>query len=577
MVSSRWSLFVFIIFIALLGLSPNTIAQEPQPDPRFGIVEAYLNSQAATEAGAGYTRIIFRWDLIQPDGRDDWKPANVPDPFIEAELQAGREIAAVLIGTPAWAARIGQGPQAVPDLEAWGNFTKRMAQQYQGRIKYWIIWNQPDVWDTAHPANTWQGSEADYLALLKSAHSNIKIVDPSMEVHLAGLTYHWDAQHGREPFLSRLLALIAADPEAAKHNHYFDAVTYHLYYNPREMLDILGQVHGLLDAHRLGDKPLWVNEVNAPPTDDPQEPVLGERPLVVSSQEQAAFVIQAYALLIAGGADRVAFFKMRNSADHPESAAPTGLLRADDSRRPAFDAYRVVTGHFAGYERFSWFQQGGIYVVTLDRAGQTTTILWNTDTQEAQFSLSAIAPQALLVDETGLEQTISASQGSYQLTLPGATCSAGWCFIGGAPRVLVEDGSSEQRAALIPLATNTPTVTPLPTDTPTPTATPTLPPTPTATTVAQSVTSAPPNTPVAIAAVEPIPDSVLEPAEEAAPLPEADKPESQIEDQTPENAEARLSNILTPSRVVILVVIGMILFTFFYFVQFRVWNSIKRS
>jgi hypothetical protein len=597
MVSYRRSLFILIIFLVSLSFSPDSVAQGPQPDPRFGIVEAYLNSQAATEAGAGYTRIIFRWDQIQPGGRDDWKPANVPDPYIEAELQAGREIAAVLIGTPAWAARIGQGPQAVPDLEAWGNFTKRMAQQYQGRIKHWIIWNQPDVWDAAHPGYTWQGSEVDYLELLKSAYSNIKVVDPAMEVHLAGLTYHWDAQHGREQFLSRLLALIAADPEAARYNYYFDAVSYHLYYNPLEMLNILGQIHSMLDTYRLGDKPIWVNEINAPPTDDPQEPPLGDPPLAVSGQEQAAFVIQAYALLIAGGADRVAFFKMRNSADHPESAAPTGLLRADDSRRAAFDAYRIVTGHFSGYEDYSWYQQDSIIVVTLDRGNQTTTVLWNTATQEAPFALNAIASQARLIDETGAEQTIAASNGSYKLTLPAATCSAGWCFIGGAPRVLVEAGSPDQRASLIPLATNTPTVTPLPTDTSSPTSTPTITPTPTATPLTQSAAPAPQNTPIAIAAAESIPNSALQPETKVTPIPNTNllqpptlNPQSPIPNPQPPtlnpqpptpNPQSPIPNpltaILTPDRVVILVVLGLILFTFFYFVQFRVWNSIKRG
>src|SRR5512146_1307839 len=87
-------------------------AQSSAPDPRFGIVEAFVNSAAATEAGAGYTRVILRWDVIQPSGPDDWKPANVPDPFIAAELAAGRQVVGLLIGTPAWAADPEQGQGA---------------------------------------------------------------------------------------------------------------------------------------------------------------------------------------------------------------------------------------------------------------------------------------------------------------------------------------------------------------------------------------------------------------------------------------------------------------------------------
>ncbi|MFQ5576745.1 MAG: hypothetical protein ACE5G8_07135, partial [Anaerolineae bacterium] len=188
----------------VLGRPAPSAAQGPPPDPRFGIVETYVNPAEATAAGAGYTRVTLRWDVIQPAGRDDWKPANVPDPFIEAELAAGREVAAVLIGTPTWAGNGVNDSRAVPDMEAWGNFTKRVAQQYRGRINTWIIWNEVDVWDPANPGSTWLGTEADYLQLLKSAYSNIKLVDPAMQVFVGGLTYHWDAQAGREQYLTRL-------------------------------------------------------------------------------------------------------------------------------------------------------------------------------------------------------------------------------------------------------------------------------------------------------------------------------------------------------------------------------------
>ena len=74
-----------LILLACLSLiSPaagirSASAQPPAPDPRFGIVETFVNPAAASQAGAGYTRIILRWDVIQPASPVDWKPANVPD------------------------------------------------------------------------------------------------------------------------------------------------------------------------------------------------------------------------------------------------------------------------------------------------------------------------------------------------------------------------------------------------------------------------------------------------------------------------------------------------------------------
>ena len=73
----------FAAILLLGGLLVPPPAHADAPDPRFGIAETFVNPAAATEAGAGYTRIVLRWDVIQPAGPDDWKPANVPDPFIE--------------------------------------------------------------------------------------------------------------------------------------------------------------------------------------------------------------------------------------------------------------------------------------------------------------------------------------------------------------------------------------------------------------------------------------------------------------------------------------------------------------
>ena len=117
-----------------------------------------------------------------------------------------------------------------------------------------------------------------------------------MQVHLAGLTYTWDSDRGNPPYLSRLLDLIVADPEAAANNYFFDAVSYHLYYNPRRMLEILTDVRSILDAHGLGGKPIWINETNAPPSEDSLGPLSGPAAMSITLTEQSAFVIQAFAL-----------------------------------------------------------------------------------------------------------------------------------------------------------------------------------------------------------------------------------------------------------------------------------------
>jgi hypothetical protein len=384
-----------------------------------------------------------------------------------------------------------------------------MAQQYRGRIGHWVIWNEPDVWQEGHPGRTWEGSEADYATLLKTAYLAIKDVDPSMEVHLAGLTYYWDWEHGRRRYLDRLLEIIAADPEAAAHDFYFDAVVYHLYFNPSQTADVIRETRQTLNRYGMAGKAIWINETNAPPSEDPEEPPWSAPRFRVSLEEQAAFVLQQFAVAFAAGAGRVEFYKLQNSAGHPESIEPFGLLRADGTRRPAFTAFQVATTYLGNFRTARREDQGDVTAVTFDRGDGTTTVLWTGSRGDRQARVNAISPSALLVDERGNTTELAAVDGAYTVALPGAICTQQTsCFIGGAPRLLVEAGSPAGRPALAEPPPATPASNPTPAPSPSSTATPTTkatpPPAPTATpTRTLAPTATPAQSPTAPRATRP--------------------------------------------------------------------------
>lgn len=446
------------------GAALSVAAQEPTPDPRFGLVQTYDDFPAAAETGTGFTRIKFYWDIIQPTGPNDWQPANIPDPLIETDLAAGRQVVGLIVRTPAWARdpnHPGNDParpdlKDVPRMDAWAAFVERLARQYEGRIQHWVIWNEPDVWDAGHPGSTWNGDETDYAQLLKEAYHAIKDVDPELKVYLTGLTYWWDEAYDREQYLLRLLRVLAADPEAAAHGYYFDGVVYHLYYKPQQVYDILREVRHTLDSYGLQDKAIWLNETNAPPSTDLQEPPHREPDFQVTLSEQSAYIIQVHAMAFGAGAERVQVYKLFNSTEHPEDVQPFGLLRGDKSRRPAFAAYQVVTTYLSGFEQMHLFERGDVYVAVFERPDDTVTVLWNMVATPRQVTVQAIREEATLVDEAGRRDTIAAVGGQYRLTLPPAECSSGECFIGGAPRLIVESGRPIARSPFSVQATPTP-------------------------------------------------------------------------------------------------------------------------
>ncbi len=208
--------------------------------------------------------------------------------------------------------------------------------------------------------------------------------------------------------------------------------------------------------------------------------------LYVTQAEQAAFMPQALAAALAAGAQRVAVYKLQDTPDdRAANPEPFGLLRQNGEQRPAFTTYQVAIQHMAQANHVERLRWDGVGQFRLDQPDRTTMVLFNRLFFAQEAAVTAVAPTALLVDQWGTAQPITATNGVYTVTLPAAPCSqpiGDYCMIGGPTFYLVQanDGGA-------PPALPVPTTTPAPTSTPT--VTPTMPPTVTAT---QTSTAVPP-------------------------------------------------------------------------------------
>jgi hypothetical protein len=428
-------------------LPPILRATQDQPrDPRFGMVEAFWDTTAATEAGVAWERILFLWSQLQPNGPDDWNSLHVPDEWLQWAASQGREVIGLLKNTPHWATDAEPAMEASPPrgLELpvddpgnlWAAFVRRTVSFFSTRgVHRWVIWNEPDIAPGVY-GQEWAGTVQEYYLLLKTAYRVIKEVDPQATVHLAGLTYWHDPDWLRE-----FLAVVAADPDAADHNHFFDIASLHIYFQTDSVDLIINQVRGTLAAAGL-NKPIWINETNASPDADPQWPL--QRPRWrVDLREQASFILQSFALALGAGAERIAVYKLVD-VDLPPGGEPFGLLRPDHSRRPAFTAYSLVTQHYAGTRSAQIARQPSWAQVMLDRGDQTTRVLWARTQTPVLVELPALAPEALLIDQEGGVQALDGSGGTYSLQLPGARCADETlgCIIGGPTFLLVESAPS---------------------------------------------------------------------------------------------------------------------------------------
>jgi len=359
---------------------------------------------------------------------------------------------------------------------------------------------------------------------MRVSYAVIKENNPNGVVHLAAVTHHWDADYGRELFMRRLLQAIVADGNAAGNNYYFDAVTLHIYFQSENVYELTVFYRNLVNEY-VGHKPVWIVETNAAPSQDPAWPVPEPR-FKVSLDDQAAFIVQALALGIAAGAERIAVYKtIDTERDLQANPEPFGLVRMDGTRRPAFTAYQVATTYMAGFRSGRWVQRDEASVVVIDRGSQTTTVAWSRSPAPQTVNIAAQTTSALLVDMGGRARIVYPDRGYYTLSLPGCAYE-GACLIGGAPLLLVEDSAGPSTApppppaptlppvevGFVPTATPAPTYTPTPSPTPTPTPTSTPSPTPTPSpTATPSPTIIPSPTPLPTFTPTPMPTPVEQP------------------------------------------------------------------
>jgi len=327
----------------------------------------------------------------------------------------------------------------------WAEWVYNTVMHFKGRISVWEIWNEPE-WDYF-----WLGSDAEYAQLLKVGYQAVKAADPNATVLFGGLHYWAD-----RTFYERVLDILNDDQQAAADNYYFDAMSVHLYSRSSTIYDVVNDIRAKMQLY-VSDHPIWLTETGVP-VDDGQFPV--RPPYNVTESEQAAYLLQSYANARAARVERYHWFRVHD-ADMVEHF---GLMRDDTYLRPSYVAYQVATTYLLSPTMVTnWNYASGVRRVSLwGTPWGKVSVLWNTKPDTQQFQYAASLPTATLVDRRGHAQTITASGGVFDVTLPGATAyitdqATGErdYFIGGDPYLVIEDDTTPPTVSLNPLLATT--------------------------------------------------------------------------------------------------------------------------
>jgi hypothetical protein len=347
---------------ALLMALAASPASAAVPKSFFGVVQGSQlhadDPQTMASIGATSLRIFIPWASVEPSrGNFDW--SNI-DPVVRQLAAQGVSAFPFLYGTPSWVASESDSPPLRGKKKgAWIGFLKAVVGRYGRGGDYWAggpaspfhlqcvcdIQRRPitawQIWNEANYINYWKGkpSPVGYARLVKISHRAITAVDKRAKIVLAGLKpVRHSTKNTAWNFLSRMYQVPGI-------KNAFDATALHPY--PDRVVDLrraIQRVHAAQRKHGDAHTPLWITELGWG-SGDPSLSHLNK-----GLDGQAQLLRRSFKLILHNrkrwSIGRLLWFSWRDGGAFQSGCdfcRSAGLLNADGSAKPSYDAYKSFT------------------------------------------------------------------------------------------------------------------------------------------------------------------------------------------------------------------------------------------
>lgn len=191
------------------------------------------------------------WFNLEPEkGKWDFRRL---DRLVEMAEKNKVEVLLPLGMTPAWASSrptensaYGLGHAAEPaSMDDWRNYIRTVAQRYKGRIRYYEVWNEPNL------HHFFTGDMAKMVELTRIAYEEFKKVDSGIQIVSPSATGN------SSKYVKWLDNFLISGG-----GRYVDIIAYHLYVDnkPEEMLEIIREVRQVMKMNKVDNKLLWNTE-----------------------------------------------------------------------------------------------------------------------------------------------------------------------------------------------------------------------------------------------------------------------------------------------------------------------------
>ena len=434
----------------------------------FGVCEHFVNQTDVRDPrnrlmtlmardGVGWVRADFPWSMIEPT-QGNWNWANT-DAVMSTAAERGVKVLPILCYGCFYTGHDAVGSRLVPagELDAWSTYVSNVVTRYRGQLTAVEVWNEQDI------ATFWNGTVAEYVAVLQRAYTTVKAIDPNITVVLGGLTSR------ATDFLDSLYSAGA--------KNYFDVMAFHPYIQPHSpgetwetggVLGIGTTKHSFsrrIDAMRSvmsdygdGSKPIWLTEMGWQTDGDNS----------VSEANQAIYTTNAMAIAKSKGVEKYFVYEL---ADNPNASADDGGMErhfgllnnpvGNFTFKPAWGAVRdyiYKETHNGASDPYGshvylacgdhyWCHTYGWNAVSFASAGFWSDNAAPSSGKDYLVDLGAYSDMALY---TPTNANGSATFAGRSLTLGRVGGRAGWMFLDGAGSTVTVNNLTLNNGRLMP-------------------------------------------------------------------------------------------------------------------------------
>lgn len=233
-----------IVLLPIAWAEPTTRANDINSP--YGVV-AFIPSptrfDAMEDADIAWGRYDFSWRSLEATGKGvlNW---GVQDYAVAEANARGLHIYAGLGYTPTWASIAGDANSRPTNNQDWYDYVYAAVSRYKGSIKYWEMWNEPNL------TQFWNGTRAQFIDLFKVGADAAHAADPDCmvlgpEISSAGQRTTW---------MTDLLQ---------QAGNKIDIISFHQYDGgdyPAGRLAQMDSMYNTIVSLGYGNKPIWITE-----------------------------------------------------------------------------------------------------------------------------------------------------------------------------------------------------------------------------------------------------------------------------------------------------------------------------